>query len=191
MDAAPSEPELSPPATVGAPRALSLLTETAQQGEGAPGATAAEPDMAVVADFERYEIAEQAVDMLVGRGFPVEHVVVRGVGIRMVEDVLGPITYRGVVKQGVIAGASAGVLIAACFSLLGLLDSSTSARLVLLSGASLGSVIGAGLTALARWLEEGRRDFLSETRLTAARYELLCDRSIAEDARRVLTPLFS
>ena len=193
MDAARSEPRNSHPAMIKAPRALSLLTDTAQQSQETPATTAAraEPDVEVVADFERYDVAEQAVDMLVGRGFPVEHVFVRGVGLRMVEEILGPITYRGVVKQGVIAGALAGALIAASFGLLGLLEGSASAGLVLVSGASLGSVVGAGLAALARWLEEGRRDFLSETRLTAAHYELLCDEAVADEARRVLRPLFA
>ena len=190
MDAARPETITTSPVLIKAPSALSLLTDPAQHREAGRTTSSANPDVTVVANFERYDTAEQAVDVLVGRGFPVEHVFVRGIGLRMVEDVLGPITYRGVLKQGTIAGALAGLLIAACFDVAGLLDGSTSTGVVLASGTSLGAVIGAGLASLVRWLEEGRRDFLSETRLTADHYELVCDGSVADQARQVLRPLY-
>jgi hypothetical protein len=143
----------------------------------------------VVASFSDYSAAEQGVDLLVGRGFPVEQVRISGEDLRLVEDVTGPLTYGLAALKGLLAGLSFGVFVGLLFGVLSLTDPLVSAVTLAAWGALVGGGAGVLVSTLGRWLEEGRRDFMSRTRVEASRYTLLCDGDRADEARRILAPL--
>lgn len=145
----------------------------------------------VVAWADDYDTAEQAVDLLVARGFPVEHLCISGEGLRLVENVTGRVTYAVVALPGVVGGALLGVLLGAGFAFLGLVDPMVSALVVVAASGAVGAVAGAFVSSLGRWLEEGRRDFLSRTTLEAARYGVFCDGDHADEAKRLLDSMLS
>ena len=142
-----------------------------------------------LASFSDYSAAEQAVDLLVGRGFPVEQIRISGEDLRLVEDVTGPLTYGLAALRGLLAGVCFGVFVGLLFGVLSLTDPLVSAVTLAAWGALVGGIAGVLVSTLGRWLEEGRRDFMSHTRVEAARYTLLCDGDHADEARRILGPL--
>ncbi|WP_447008472.1 general stress protein [Saccharothrix isguenensis] len=68
-------------------------------------------DTVTVAAFDNYADAERAVDSLSDRGFPVGHTKIVGVGLRMVEHVLGRLTHLRAAGLGAAAGAWFGLLL--------------------------------------------------------------------------------
>jgi hypothetical protein len=142
-----------------------------------------------VATFAEYSAAEQAVDSLVVRGFPVGALCVTGHDLRLVEDVTGRLTYLAAVGRGALVGAPFGILVAVLFSALELVDPLVSVVRLAAWGAAAGAAAGAVVASVARWLEEGRRDFTSTRRVEAARYELLCASEHADEAKRILGPV--
>ena len=142
-----------------------------------------------IASFSDYALVEQAMDLLVAREFPVEHVSISGEGLRLVEDVTGRLTYGVTTLRGLVAGALFGVVLGMVFGFVGLTDPIVSGFVVAAWGALAGAAGGALVASLGRWLEEGRRDFVSRTRLEATRQIILCDVEHAEEAARVLAPM--
>jgi hypothetical protein len=141
-----------------------------------------------VATFPDHTGAEQAVDMLIARGFPVEDVAIEGTALRIVERITGVVTYNAAIGGGVLAGAPAGLALGIAFGLLDLLDPTSSTVVQLAWAAILGGIIGAALGCTRRWLQEGRHDFTSQVEVIAGRYELLCAPDRADDAISILTP---
>lgn len=140
----------------------------------------------VVGRCNDYQTAEQAVDILVSRGFPVERLRIRGTDLQLLEQVTGALSYRGVLVRGSVIGGLAGVLLGLVFGVAGLLDPLLSTVRTGMWAAVLGAAVGAGLASLRRWLQEGRRDFLSRTSVVAGSYHLLCDADATDEATRLL-----
>lgn len=143
-------------------------------------------DRVVVAGFDTYADAERAVDSLSDKGFPVEHTTISGVGLRMVEDVLGRLTYVKAAGLGALNGLWIGLLFGVFLALF-------TADAVVWFGVILwallwGAVIGAVAGLIWHALSGGRRDFLSASQLIADRYEVLADPAYAEPARELLQP---
>lgn len=55
--------------------------------------TLTDQEKTAVAAFDSYAEAEKAVDYLSDKGFPVQHTKIVGIGLRLVEHVLGRLTY--------------------------------------------------------------------------------------------------
>lgn len=138
----------------------------------------------VLASFERYEDAQRAVDALSDHGFPVQNVAIIGVDLRMVEAVLGRMSWARAALGGMASGAWFGLLIGLFVSLFATAENDSTQLLFmgLLYGAAFGMVFGLISYAFTR----GRRDFVSRQSLVAARYDVLCEAAVISRARTIL-----
>ena len=138
----------------------------------------------VLASYDDYLDAQKAVDTLSDNGFPVQNTAIVGVDVRIVESVLGRLTWGKAAMSGMFSGAWFGVLIGLFVGLF----SSTTGSLFPLVG--LGLLYGAAFSIVwglvSHALTGGKRDFVSRQQLQAARYEVRCDQSVIGDARKIL-----
>ena len=131
--------------------------------------------------FERYADAQGAVDHLSDAGFPVEHTVIVGSDLRLVEDVTGRLTWSRVLLGGAASGAWFGLLIGLLFGLFAIDTSSYVATII--GAVVLAAIFGAVFAAIAYAATQGRRDFSSVQAITASTYEV---HVAAEHADRAL-----
>ncbi|MFN8167789.1 MAG: general stress protein [Candidatus Nanopelagicales bacterium] len=138
----------------------------------------------MLASYEEYADAQKAVDTLSDNGFPVQNTAIVGVDVRIVEAVLGRMSWGRAAVSGLGTGAWFGILIGLFVGLF----SSTSGGLLpliglgLLYGAAFGIVFGLISYAFTR----GRRDFISRQQLVATRYDVHCEQSVIGEARKIL-----
>jgi hypothetical protein len=149
--------------------------------QGAPANLTSRP---VLATFDDYAGAQKAVDTLSDNGFPVQNVTILGVDVRIVESVLGRLTWGRAALGGMFQGAWFGLLIGLFVGLF----SSTSGSLLPLAGLGLlyGAAFGIVFGVVQHALTGGKRDFVSRQQLVAKRYDVLCEQSVIADARRIL-----
>jgi len=138
----------------------------------------------VLATYDAYVDAQKAVDTLSDNGFPVQNVAIVGVDVRLVESVIGRLTWGKAALSGMLSGAWFGVLIGL---FVGLFSSTTGSvlpmvALGLLYGAAFGIVWG----LVSHAMTGGKRDFVSRQQLQAARYDVLCEQAVIAEARRIL-----
>lgn len=137
-----------------------------------------------IAQYDTYREAERAVDYLSDHGFPVERVAIVGSDLKLVEQVVGRLTYGGATLRGAGSGAFSGLLIG---WLIGLFHWSVLATLALaLYGLVAGAVLGAVFGLLVHALQGGRRDFASVQTMTPSRYEVVADEDVAGQAVALL-----
>jgi hypothetical protein len=138
----------------------------------------------VLASYDRYEKAQQAVDTLSDNGFPVQNVAIVGVDLRMVEAVLGRWSWGRSALSGLGTGAWLGLLLGLFVSLFVEADSGSSQLIFmgLLYGGAFGIIFGLISYAFTR----GRRDFVSRQSLVAVRYDVLCEADVLARARQIL-----
>jgi len=145
-------------------------------------------DRVVVGSFDTYAAAQKAVDHLSDNHFPVEHTAIIGNDLRLVETVLGRLTWWRAGLAGAGTGAWFGLLIGLLLSIFA--DSSNTSGLALvLAGLAYGAIFGAIFGTVAYALTGGRRDFTSRSQLVAARYDVVCDPEQADDAKNHLIKL--
>ncbi|MDZ7578391.1 MAG: general stress protein [Candidatus Nanopelagicales bacterium] len=138
----------------------------------------------VLASFDEYAGAQKAVDTLSDNHFPVQHVAIVGVDLRLVESVLGRMSWARAAVGGMATFAWLGVLVGLFVSFFASQDMAPT-QLVLLGllyGAGFGIVFGLVSYAFTR----GKRDFISRQALQAARYDVLCDTEQLPKARNIL-----
>lgn len=138
----------------------------------------------VLASFDDYAGAQKAVDTLSDNGFPVQNTAIVGVNVRIVESVLGRLSWGRAALSGLATGAWFGVLIGL---FVGLFSSGSNSiwplvGLGLLYGAAFGIVYG----LISYAFTGGKRDFVSRQALVAERYDVLCEQSVLGEARKVL-----
>jgi hypothetical protein len=138
----------------------------------------------VLVSFDDYADAQKAVDTLSDNAFPVQNVAIVGVDVRIVESVIGRLTWGKAAMSGMFSGAWFGVLIGL---FVGLFSSTTGSLfpmvgLGLLYGAAFGIVWG----LVSHALTGGKRDFVSRQQLQAARYDVLCEQAVIGEARKIL-----
>jgi hypothetical protein len=138
----------------------------------------------VLASYETYGEAQSAVDTLSDSRFPVQNVAIVGVELRLVEAVVGRLSWGRAALSGMAMGAWFGLLLGLFVSLFATADGSTASLLMLglVYGAAFGIVFG----LLSYAFTGGKRDFLSRSQITAARYDLHCDDSVMSQARQIL-----
>ncbi|MBO2448628.1 hypothetical protein J4573_16115 [Actinomadura barringtoniae] len=137
-----------------------------------------------VAAFTAYAEAQEVVDALSDRHFPVENTLIVGVDLRLVERVLGRLNYGRAAAMGAATGAWFGLLIGLFFAIF-TPDLSNSLG-VILWGLVWGAVAGALFGLFSYALTSGRRDFYSQSGLEAGRYEVLVHPDHVAEARRLL-----
>ena len=139
----------------------------------------------LVGTFSSYEEAQAAVDYLADERFAVENLMIVGTDLRSVERVTGRRTWGSVLIQGGISGLGTGLFVGLMFHIF-LNNEATFLRL-LLAGLGLGISFGMLSAALAYGLSGGRRDFESRRQVVATGYEVLCEHSVAAQAREMLS----
>jgi hypothetical protein len=143
-------------------------------------------DLVPVTSYASYEEAQRAVDHLSDEGFPVQGVRIVGVGLRLVEQVLGRLTTLGAAGRGALAGAWFGLLIGLFF---GIFAPGTMSFLAIVLWAVLwGAVAGALYGTVSHALTRGQRDFVSMAQLAADRYEVQVPADLADRARALIAP---
>ena len=154
---------------------------------GSLGRTPRGPDVTkrpVLASYDDYLAAQKAVDTLSDKGFPVQNVAIVGVDLRIVESVMGRLSWGRSALSGLFTGAWFGLLIGVFVGLFSSTTGSTVplALLGLVYGAAFGIVFGLISYAFTR----GRRDFVSRQQLQATRYDVLCEQDVIGRARQIL-----
>ena len=155
----------------------------------APPARSAVPSAPVrrsIASFGDYADAEQAVDALSDRGFPVERVAIVGRDLELVEQVTGRLDYARAALRGAAGGAVTGALIGWLFGLLSWITPLIGWLLLTVYGLVFGAIVGAVFGLLVHALQGGRRDFASATVMRPRTYELMVDEDVADEAVRTL-----
>src|SRR3954453_7752179 len=134
-----------------------------------------------VGSYDTYERAQAAVDYLSDEKFAVENVTIIGTDLRMVETVTGRLTTGRAIGAGAAAGAWWGLFVGL---LLGIFSSDGSQWIgTVLTGLLVGLVFGALFGWMGYAATRGRRDFTSTSKITAGRYDVLCNPAHAEEAR--------
>ena len=124
-----------------------------------------------VGSFDSYADAQEAVDNLSDREFPVDKLVIVGVDLMEVESVTGRLTWGRVLAGGAASGAWMGIF----FGLLFGLFTPNAFFLPILAGIVVGAIFGMVLAAVPYAMSQGARDFTSQTQIVAGRYDILCD----------------
>ncbi|MFD5316713.1 general stress protein [Streptomyces sp. NPDC127098] len=144
-------------------------------------------DRPVVGSYPDYEGAQRAVDFLSDNHFPVEHTAIIGNDLRMVETVLGRLTLGRAALAGMATGAWFGLLV-------GLFLTAFSANnhhvlVLIFAGLVYGLVFGAIWGFASHAVTRGRRDFSSRSQIVAARYDVVADEKVADEAKNLLIKL--
>jgi hypothetical protein len=137
-----------------------------------------------VASYPSYAEAEHAVDSLSDQGVAVEHVAIVGKGLRSVEQVTGRMT----AARAALVGLGEGALIGTLFALLfGIFFNGPAFGYLLLCSVVAGGLFGVTIGLIANAVDsDGRRDFVSETSISADRYEVQADDEVVAEARSAL-----
>ena len=136
----------------------------------------------LLATFPTYAGAEELVDRLSDRGFPVEHVRIVGNGLRSVELVTGRLTTGRAAMAGAASGAWFGLLFGLLISIF---SAGSSLPGVIVLSALIGALWSAAFAALAHKATRGRRDFTSVKGLEAEQYAVHVDADRADEAIRL------
>ncbi|NEK85407.1 hypothetical protein GCU60_17815 [Blastococcus saxobsidens] len=137
-----------------------------------------------VGSYDSYERAQAAVDHLSDEKFPVENVTIIGTDLRMVEKVTGRMTTGRAVAAGAAGGAWWGLFVGL---LLGIFAEDGSNWFgSVLTGLLIGLAFGAAFGGMGYAATQGRRDFTSTSKITASRYDVMCNPAQAEEARAIL-----
>jgi uncharacterized membrane protein len=138
----------------------------------------------VVASYQSYAAAEQAVDQLSDASFPVEEAEIVGRDLSLVERVTGRVTNARATGAGAAAGAWFGIFIGL---LVGLFTTGSEWVGLMLGGLLIGALWGAIFGFFAHWVTHGRRDFVSTRALAADHYDLNVVDAQAKQARQILS----
>ncbi|MEJ5915059.1 general stress protein [Pseudokineococcus sp. 1T1Z-3] len=150
---------------------------------GRQGGVPTAPTGQEVASYETYAAAQSAVDFLSDEEFPVQHVTIVGTDLRMVERVLGRLTYGRVAGAGFASGAWLGLLIGL---LLFLFSPPEAGLLTILPAVLIGGAFGVTLSLVSYAATRGRRDFTSVSQIVASRYAIFCAAEQVGPVREVL-----
>lgn len=142
------------------------------------------PERPVLVSYSDYAAAQAAVDTLSDHKFPVQHVAIVGVDLKLVESVLGRMSWGRAAVNGMATFAWFGVLIGLFVSFFGAQDAAPT-RLVLL-GLLLGAAFGIVFGLASHALTGGRRDFVSRQALQADHYDVRCEAEYIGRARQIL-----
>ena len=140
-----------------------------------------------VGSYDSYQQAQAAVDHLSDEKFPVENVTIIGSDLKMVERVTGRLTWGRAIGAGAAGGAWWGLFVGL---LLGIFSTDGGDWIgSVLTGLLIGLVFGAAFGGMGYAATRGRRDFTSTSKITASRYDIMCNPANAEDARAQLARL--
>jgi hypothetical protein len=142
------------------------------------------PKGEVLATYDTYAQAQEAVDVLAKADFPVKQLSIVGNDLKTVERVTGKLTWGRVALAGAASGAWLGIF----FGLLFFIFSPTGAGLpfvlaAVLMGAGFGMLFG----VVSYTLNRRRRDFTSTMQVMASSYQIIVEAALVNKARNLLT----
>ncbi|OKL48108.1 general stress protein [Boudabousia marimammalium] len=143
------------------------------------------PSGTAVARYEKYEQAQAAVDQLSEAEFPVQHVAIVGVDLKLVEHVMGRITFGKVLLAGAAQGLWLGFMVGLIAGVVGSGVTTASFAVTLSLASALGLVGGILFGILSYFMRRDKRDYLSHSHVVAASYEVIAAEN-AELARKTL-----
>lgn len=126
------------------------------------------------------------MDYLSDQRFPVERVAIVGHDVKLVEQVVGRLTYGRAAAHGAGGGALTGLLIGWLFGLLSWIEPLLASLTLAVCGLVFGAIVGALIGLLMHALQGGRRDFSAVRIMQPTRYEVLVDTEVADEASRLL-----
>jgi heat induced stress protein YflT len=156
------------------------LTATASRAPGSPAGRRG--PQRLISEFPTYAGAEELIDRLSDKGFPVEHTRIVGTDLRSVEYVTGRLTSRDAAAAGAVSGAWLGLFVGL---LVGMFNSSSAWFGVLVSSTLMGAVWLGVFGFLAHRMTRGRRDFASVRNLEAGHYAVHVDEEHVDAALRL------
>ena len=134
--------------------------------------------------YPNYAQAQQVVDRLADRGFPVQNVAIVGTGLKSVERVTGRLTRGRFVAGGAMSGLWLGLFVGIAFALF----SAREQAGYLITTPLLGALFGAiwALIGYRAATRHGARDFSSISQVSASSYEVVVEHNYAADAHLIL-----
>lgn len=141
-------------------------------------------DYRVLQSVSNYSVAQETVDRLSDRGFPVERVRIVGSGLRSIEQVTGRMTTGKAAGRGALAGLWFGLLLAILFLILAPL---ASFLWILVWSLGFGALWGALFGAIGHASTGGRRDFSSVQTMEADSYDVLVESTHLDDAVQLIS----
>ncbi|WP_233576147.1 general stress protein [Saccharopolyspora rhizosphaerae] len=126
------------------------------------------------------------MDYLADQQFPVERVAIVGHDVKLVEQVVGRMSYGRAALHGASSGAVTGVLIGWIFGLLSWIEPLLTSLTLAVYGLVFGAIVGAVISLVTYALQGGRRDFTAVQHMVPSRYEVLVDTEVADEAARLL-----
>jgi hypothetical protein len=136
----------------------------------------------MIAEFPTYAGAEQVVDRLSDKGFPVQHTRIVGTDLRSVEDVTGRLTTRDATVAGAASGAWLGLLVG---FLVGMFSTGSQWFGMLIGSSFTGAVWLGAFGFFAHRVTRGRRDFSSTRKIEAGTYAVFVETAHVDDALRL------
>jgi hypothetical protein len=136
----------------------------------------------VVANFESYPEAQQAVDVLARADFPVDKVSIVGSDLKSVERVTGKLTWGRVALAGAASGAWLGIF----FGLLLIIFSPTVSLAFVLAALLIGAGFGMLFGVVSYAINRRRRDYTSVMQVIATSYSVLVDSELGNRAHNLL-----
>ncbi|MEU7895666.1 general stress protein [Nonomuraea sp. NPDC049152] len=136
-----------------------------------------------VAAYDSYLEAQKAVDRLSDERFPVQETAIVGTGLKLMEKVLGRMTYLRATGLGALSGAWFGLLVGLFFALFA---TRVSVFALIVWGLIWGAIAGAVFGLISHMFSGGQRDFVATSQVIADRYEVLVAPTHAERARELL-----
>lgn len=136
----------------------------------------------VVATYETYPQAQQAVDSLARADFPVDQVSIIGSDLKSVERVTGKLTWGRVAVAGAASGAWMGIF----FGLLLTIFSPSVSFAVVIAAVLIGAGFGMLFGLVSYAINRRSRDFTSTMQVIATSYCVLVDAQLVNRARNVL-----
>lgn len=136
----------------------------------------------VVATFETYDDAQQAVDVLARADFPVDKVSIIGSDLKSVERVTGKLTWGRVALAGAASGAWLGIF----FGLLLLIFSPSVSYAFVVAAVLIGAGFGMLFGVVSYAINRRRRDYTSVMQVIATSYSVLVDPDLVNRARNLM-----
>ncbi len=136
----------------------------------------------VVATYETYPEAQQAVDVLARADFPVDKVSIVGSDLKSVERVTGKLTWGRVAVAGAASGAWLGIF----FGLLLVIFSPQVSLAFVLAAVLIGAGFGMLFGVVSYAINRRRRDYTSVMQVIATSYSVLVDSDLVNRARNLM-----
>ncbi|MFC0581382.1 general stress protein [Micrococcoides hystricis] len=140
----------------------------------------------VIGHFDRYAKAQEMVDYLADKDFPVRAVTIVGNDLVSVEQVRGKLTYARVALNAAMQGAVFGLFIGFIMALFSPTDNMFG-QILTTMGIGIGMWVLFGVISYA--MTGGKRDFISTKDMIATSFDVVCAFNYVGEAKNLLKDL--